>query len=187
MNESLKIQGQVWVLRNKEGKPIDDIDTDMIYHNAHLAITDINEMGKYTLGNLEGWEDFSQKAQKGDIIIAGKNFGCGSSRQHAVDSFISLGILLIIAESFGSIYKRNAINSGFPILTCPAILQTSAEKDDYINQRDILKINFSTGNIFNVTKKKELEACQPFSHVQKDIYLAGDLFNYGRILLSKKC
>jgi 3-isopropylmalate/(R)-2-methylmalate dehydratase small subunit len=186
MNKSLKIQGRIWVLRDKEGKPIDDIDTDMIYHNAHLAITDINEMGKYTFGNLEEWKDFSQKAQKGDIIIAGKNFGCGSSRQHAVDCFISLGILLIIAESFAAIYKRNAINSGFPILTCSTILQPSPEEDDYINQGDILKTNLSTGNILNVTKNKEVKPCQPFSQVQKDIYLAGDLFSYGRTLLAKK-
>ena len=186
MNKPLKIKGRVWALRDKNGKTIDDIDTDMIYHNAHLAITEIKEMGKYALGNLEGWQDFSQKVKEGDIITAGKNFGCGSSRQQAVDCFISLGIGLIIAESFGAIYKRNAINSGFPILICSDILQPSAEEEDYIRQGDILEVDIAAGGVFNLSKKREIKRGQPFSEVQREIYQAGDLFSYGRMLLSKK-
>lgn len=186
MNKPLKIKGRAWLLRAKDGRTIDDIDTDMIYHNAHLAITDPKEMGKYALGNLEGWQDFSKKAKKGDIIIAGKNFGCGSSRQHAVDCFISLGIGLIIAESFGAIYKRNAINSGFPILTAPYILQPSPEQESYVNQDDVLKADLSTGVLQNVSKKRRLRKGHPFSKVQMDIYQAGDLFNYARSLMQKK-
>ena len=96
----------------------DNIDTDMIFHNRYLAITDIKEMGQYTFDNLKGFEDFSKKAETGDIVITGKNFGCGSSRQQAVDCFVSLGIQAIIAESFGVIYERNAINAAFPVITC---------------------------------------------------------------------
>ena len=70
---------------------------------------------------LKDYEDFSKKAKPGDIVIAGKNFGCGSSRQQAVDCFISLGIQAIIAESFGAIYERNAINAAFPIITCRSL------------------------------------------------------------------
>ena len=108
-------QGRVWVLRDQHGL-IDDIDTDQIYHNSYLAVTDMSEMGKYALGNLRGWEHFAGEAKNGDIVMAGKNFGAGSSRQHAVDCFISLGISCILARSYAPIYRRNAINSGFPVL-----------------------------------------------------------------------
>ena len=74
-------------------------------------------MGKYTFDNLKGHEDFSKKAGEGDIVIVSKNFGAGSSRQQAVDCFVSLGIQCILAESFGAIYERNAINAAFPIIT----------------------------------------------------------------------
>jgi 3-isopropylmalate dehydratase small subunit len=97
----------------------DNIDTDMIYHNSHLAVTELGEMGQHAFGNLEGWKDFAKKARPGDIVVTGKNFGAGSSRQQAVDCFTSLGVSIIIAESFGAIYERNAINSGFAIVTAP--------------------------------------------------------------------
>ncbi len=93
----------------------------MIFHNRYLAITDIREMGQYTFDNLKGYEDFAKKAHPGDIVFAGKNFGSGSSRQQAVDCFISLGIQAIVAESFGAIYERNAINAAFPVITCKNI------------------------------------------------------------------
>lgn len=108
--EKLILSGKIWVLLDREGKLIENIDTDQIYHNAFLHITDISKMGQYALGNLEGWKDFPQKANPGDIIIAGRNFGAGSSRQQAVDCFVSLNIGLIIAPSFGAIYFRNAVN-----------------------------------------------------------------------------
>jgi aconitase A len=106
----MKVKGRVWVVRK------DNVDTDMIFHNKHLAITDLKEMGQHTFGNLEGWKDFAKKAQPGDIVVTGKNFGCGSSRQQAVDCFKSLGVSLVIAESFGAIYERNAVNNAMPIL-----------------------------------------------------------------------
>ncbi|MCP4216674.1 MAG: hypothetical protein GY765_18625, partial [bacterium] len=112
-----QFEGRVWTITNDKHELIADIDTDQIFHNAYLHITDIDKMGQYTFDNLEGWKDFATKVQPGDIIIAGTNFGAGSSRQQAVDCFRALGVKVIIAVSFGAIYKRNAINSGFPILS----------------------------------------------------------------------
>ena len=101
------IRGPVWVLLDKDGRPIEDIDTDQIFHNAHLHITDISQMGRHALGNLEGWKDFPQKAKPGDIVVAGRNFGAGSSRQQAVDCFIALKTAAILAPSYSAIYFRN--------------------------------------------------------------------------------
>ncbi|MEE8389309.1 MAG: 3-isopropylmalate dehydratase, partial [Anaerolineae bacterium] len=84
MTKPTKLGGRLWVLTDPEGKLYDDVDTDMIFHNRYLHITDVDQMGQYALGNLKGWEDFSQKAQPGDVIVVGKNFGAGSSRQQAV-------------------------------------------------------------------------------------------------------
>ncbi|MBU3929049.1 MAG: 3-isopropylmalate dehydratase large subunit, partial [Bacteroidetes bacterium] len=105
------ISGRVWVIKK------DDIDTDMIFHNRYLQITDPKEMGQYIFDNLAGYEDFAKRVKPGDIVITGKNFGAGSSRQQAVDGFATLGVQAILAESFGAIYERNAINAAFPILT----------------------------------------------------------------------
>ena len=102
------LEGKVWIIDK------DNIDTDMIYHNQHLSVTNPEEMGQYTFGNLQGWEDYASKSEPGDIIVTGKNFGAGSSRQQAVDCFKSLKNKAILAHSFGAIYERNAINAGFP-------------------------------------------------------------------------
>ncbi|MCD6452667.1 MAG: 3-isopropylmalate dehydratase [Acidobacteria bacterium] len=177
MERPTVIEGRCWVILDKEGKPITDIDTDQIYHNAYLAITDIAEMGRYAFSSLAGWEDFPKKASPGDIIVAGANFGAGSSRQQAVDCFISLGIALIIAESFGAIYKRNAINSGFPILTAPGIMNSGL-----VATGDVLRVDLVSGRIFNVSRNEEVPGGKPFSRVQLEIYRAGNLFAYGKKL-----
>ncbi len=158
-----KIQGRAWYI------PMDNIDTDMIFHNRHLSITDIAEMGQYTFGNLEGYEDFAKKVQPGDIVITGKNFGSGSSRQQAVDCFISLGVQCVLAESFGAIYERNAINAAFPIVGFDDISSLNLEDGDMIG------IDFETGAIQNVTKDI-LHKSAPFSDVQMEIYQNNGLF-----------
>ncbi|RLD44233.1 MAG: homoaconitate hydratase, partial [Bacteroidetes bacterium] len=107
----LIVEGRAWLIMK------DDIDTDMIFHNRYLAITDINEMGQYAFDNLEGFENYAKETQDNDIIITGKNFGAGSSRQQAVDCFKALKNSCILAESYGAIYERNAINAAMPILT----------------------------------------------------------------------
>ena len=119
----------------------------MIFHNRHLTITTISEMGQYTFGNLKGYEQFAKEAKKGDIVVVGKNFGCGSSRQQAVDCFKALGISVIIAESFGAIYERNAINSGMPILVAEGITKK-------LHEKDLVSVDFITGLIKDKTQKK---------------------------------
>jgi len=156
------IEGRIWLVDR------DNIDTDMIFHNRYLAITDIAEMGRYAFDNLTGFEDFSKKAKKGDIIVTGKNFGCGSSRQQAVDCFSSLGIQAIIAESFGAIYERNAINAAFPVMICKDISELA------LKDGDILRINFQTGHIENIANAATVEA-EPFSEVQYEVYQKGGL------------
>jgi 3-isopropylmalate/(R)-2-methylmalate dehydratase large subunit len=156
------LEGKVWII-NK-----DNIDTDMIFHNRYLAITDIREMGQYTFDNLKGYEDFSKKAGKGDILISGKNFGCGSSRQQAVDCFVSLGIQAVIAESFGVIYERNAINAAFPVISAPSL------DDMNIKDGDHIKLNLKTGEIVNL-QTYEVYRAAPFSDVQLKVYRRGGL------------
>jgi 3-isopropylmalate dehydratase small subunit len=157
------IEGRIWMVHK------DNIDTDMIFHNRYLAITDIREMGQYTFDNLIGFEDFAKKALPGDIIITGKNFGSGSSRQQAVDCFISLGVQAIVAESFGAIYERNAINAAFPIITCKSI------SDLELTGGDCIRINLLTGELTNLRAARTVSA-EPFSEVQYEIYQNGGLF-----------
>lgn len=156
------IEGRIWVIRK------DNIDTDMIFHNRYLAITEPKEMGQYTFDNLVGYKDFSKKAKPGDIIVTGKNFGCGSSRQQAVDCFSSLGIKLIIAESFGAIYERNAINAAFPVITCRNFA------DQGLKDGDLIRVDLKTGRIENKADGKFIQA-EPFSEVQYKVYQKGGL------------
>ena len=174
--KEIKIQGRLWVLTTPAGELYDDIDTDMIFHNRYLHITDVGQMGQYALDNLKGWEDFTKRAQPGDILLAGVNFGAGSSRQQAVDCFRALGIGAIVAESYGAIYKRNAINSGFPIVVLPDLSQIYRQFKD----GDQLEIDLETGKL--LLNGEQAFRAEPLSKVQMDIYRAGDLFAYGRTL-----
>ena len=163
--------GRIWLmLENNE--LIDDIDTDMIYHNKYLAITDKSQMGQYTFDNLKGYEDFAKKAQPNDIVIVGENFGSGSSRQQAVDCFDDLGVICVMALSYGAIYKRNAINSGYPILTIKELDRSGLQSGDTLN------IDTDSGTI-----EKDglvIGRTQPLSTVQKDILAAGNVFEYAK-------
>jgi len=153
------IEGKVWLIER------DDIDTDMIFHNRYLTITDIEEMGQYTFDNLKGYEDFASKAESGDIIVTRKNFGSGSSRQQAVDCFKSLGVQCVIAESFGAIYERNAINAAFPIMSF------NPEDLELINLEngDVIRVDFETGDILNTSKNLSTKI-NPFFEVQMEIF-----------------
>jgi len=157
-----EIEGRIWLVQK------DNIDTDMIFHNRYLAITDIKEMGQYTFDNLKGFEDFSGKTRQGDIVVSGKNFGSGSSRQQAVDCFISLGIQAIVAESFGAIYERNAINAALPVICCKSLNELELQDEDNI------KINLRTGIMINLRNNKKTDT-EPFSDVQLEIYRNGGL------------
>jgi len=170
-------QGRIWVLANAEGALIEDIDTDQIYHNAFLHITDIDGMGRYALGNLEGWKDFPDRARPGDILIAGRNFGAGSSRQQAVDCFKALKTGMILAPSFGAIYFRNAVNSAFPVLTGPD-LKARVDRGE-LRSGDELAIDVRTGVSRNLTRDMSF-SLTPMSEVQFGVWRAGGLFSYAR-------
>ncbi len=159
-----KVTGRVWRI------PVDNIDTDMIFHNRHLAITAREEMGQHAFGNLPGYERFAKEAKPGDIVVTGKNFGAGSSRQQAVDCFLALGTSVIVAESFGAIYERNAINVGMPILCAPAL--------DAVQDGDEVNVDFHTGLIEVASRGVSVQG-QPFSDVQLRIYERGGLLVAG--------
>ncbi|MFH1418994.1 MAG: homoaconitate hydratase, partial [Planctomycetota bacterium] len=158
-------KGRAWVIRR------DNIDTDMIYHNRYLTITDLAEMGQYAFDNLEGWEDFATKCQPGDIIVTGKNFGCGSSRQQAVDCFKSLGVVAIVAESFGAIYERNAINAGFAIMRA----DTSASG---VESNEEIEVDLKAGTVRRTATGESLSGT-PVSDAQLTIYHRGGLLAGG--------
>jgi 3-isopropylmalate/(R)-2-methylmalate dehydratase small subunit len=172
VSDGLSFTGRLWVL-SRDGDLIDDIDTDMIYHNSYLAVTDRSEMARYALGNLEGYEDFAERAQEGDMILAGENFGSGSSRQHAVDCFLALGVRAIVARSFGAIYRRNAINSALPVVEAPEV---TADRFEHLEE---VEIDLQSGLI----RAGETEhRARPMSGVALDIYRAGGLFQYASTL-----
>ncbi len=156
-DQSTCIEGKVWIIDQ------DNIDTDMIYHNRYLAVTDITKMGKFTFDNLKDWNDFSRKVEPGDIVVTGENFGSGSSRQQAVDCFKSLGIGAILAKSFGSIYERNAINAALPILKYDDIKQLG------LKQRDRIQVDFESGIVSNLENGKVCNV-HKFTKIQMEIY-----------------
>jgi 3-isopropylmalate dehydratase small subunit len=155
------VTGRVWVVDH------DNVDTDMIFHNRHLAVTDRAQMGAFTFGNLPGWQDFPQKVRPGDLVVLGGNFGCGSSRQQAVDCFQALGVAALVAESWGAIYERNAINAGLPIVTAP--LRRAGLRDG-----QEVTVDLAAGRI--TWEGGELEG-EPFSAVQMEIYQRGGLLS----------
>ena len=163
----LQVRGRAWIINR------DNIDTDMIYHNRYLAVVDKKQMGRYTFDNLVGWEDFANQARPGDIIFTGKNFGCGSSRQQAVDCFLTLEIGAIVAESFGAIYERNAINAALPILTLPESL-ASLE----VNNGDQIELDFLSGRLTRLSDGK-IFTVNPFFKAQTEIFQRGGLLTIG--------
>jgi 3-isopropylmalate/(R)-2-methylmalate dehydratase small subunit len=129
------------MLKTVKGKVIklgDNIDTDVIYPGRYLTIIDSEEMAMHALEGLD--PDFPKKIQKGDIIVAGKNFGCGSSREQAATCLVSAGISAVIAKSFSRIFFRNGINQGLPIVV-------SDDAMDRINDGDTIEIDFVKGEI----------------------------------------
>jgi 3-isopropylmalate dehydratase small subunit len=159
------IVGRVWVVDH------DSVDTDMIYHNKHLAETDPSRMGRHAFGNLPGWQDLPSKAQPGDVIVSGVNFGCGSSRQQAVTCFATLGIGALVARSFGAIYERNAINEAMPVVVWDW-------KPGDVETGDELRIELATGKIENLTRKTAHRA-RPLSGAELAIYRRGGLLKRG--------
>jgi len=157
------MKGKAWVVG-------DNIDTDQIYPGQYLPLTDIREMAKHALEGIEGLEDFSTRVEKGDFVVAGKNFGCGSSREHAPVCLREVGVAIVIAVSFARIYYRNTINIGYPVLECEGI--TGEVRDG-----DLLDIDPATGIIKNERTGASIQAI-PMSGLEKEISDAGGLLEY---------
>ena len=146
----------------------DNVDTDVIIPARYLAIQDPKELAEHCMEDID--KDFVNNVNAGDIMVAGKNFGCGSSREHAPLVIKVSGVSCVIAETFARIFYRNAINIGLPIIECE-----EAAKD--IKAGDNVEINFDTGMIYNKTSGKEYKG-QAFPEFMQKIIAAEGLINY---------
>lgn len=146
----------------------DNVDTDVIIPARYLAIQDKNELAEHCMEDID--KDFVKKIKKGDIVVAGKNFGCGSSREHAPLVIKVSGVSCVIAETFARIFYRNAINIGLPIIECKAA-------SEGIDDGDEVEIDFDSGKIRNNTKNEEYQG-QPFPEFMQRIIKAEGLVNY---------
>lgn len=154
-------KSRVWKFHN-------DVDTDQIIASQYLLLPDIEAMKQYTFESLD--PSFAKKAQPGDLIVAGENFGCGSSREHAPLCLKTAGVSCIIAETFARIFYRNAINIGLPIIECP-------EAARGIEAGDEVEVDFDSGKIYNLTKGTEFQG-QAFPEFMQKLIAAGGLVNY---------
>ncbi|MDR2545893.1 MAG: 3-isopropylmalate dehydratase small subunit [Lachnospiraceae bacterium] len=148
----------------------DNVDTDVIIPARYLNITDPKELGRYCLVDID--PDFAKRVKEGDIIVAAKNFGCGSSREHAPLAIKAAGVSVIIAETFARIFYRNAINIGLPIIECPAAATA-------IKEGELVEVDFASGSIKNLTTG-EVFAGQPFPAFMQGIIDAGGLVEYAK-------
>ncbi|MBE5971630.1 MAG: 3-isopropylmalate dehydratase small subunit [Lachnoclostridium sp.] len=146
----------------------DNVDTDVIIPARYLNITDGMELAKHCMEDID--KEFIKTVQKGDIMVAQKNFGCGSSREHAPLVIKCAGVSCVIAETFARIFYRNAINIGLPIIEC-------AEAAKSIEAGDEVEIDFDSGMIHNITKNESYKG-QAFPPFMQKIISAGGLINY---------
>lgn len=146
----------------------DNVDTDVIIPARYLNSSDPAELASHCMVDID--PDFVNKVQKGDIIVADKNFGCGSSREHAPISIKASGISCVIAETFARIFYRNSINIGLPIIECPEAARS-------IESGDQVEVDFDSGKIYNRTKGTEFQG-QAFPPFMQKIIAAGGLVNY---------
>ena len=146
----------------------DNVDTDVIIPARYLNSSDPAELATHCMEDID--KDFIKNVQKGDIIVASKNFGCGSSREHAPIAIKAAGVSCVIAETFARIFYRNAINIGLPIIECPAASQGIEAGDD-------VEIDFDSGLITNHTKGTTFQG-QAFPEFMQEIIAAEGLINY---------
>jgi 3-isopropylmalate/(R)-2-methylmalate dehydratase small subunit len=156
----MKAQGKV----HKYGN---NVDTDVIIPARHLNTQDHKELASHCMEDID--KEFINKVQQGDIMVAGDNFGCGSSREHAPIAIKAAGIDCVIANTFARIFYRNAINIGLPIMECP-------EASEKIEAGDEVEVDFDSGVIKNLTKGEEYKA-HPFPESIQKIIKAGGLLN----------
>ena len=157
----MKLTGDVWKYGN-------DIDTDVIIPARYLNTSDPEELAGHCLEDLDS--EFTEKMNQGDIIVAGDNFGCGSSREHAPLAIKAAGVSCIIANSFARIFYRNAINIGLPIME-------SKEAVNSITEGDRLSVDLDQGLIKNLTRDEEYQA-KPFPEFMQELIASGGLINY---------
>lgn len=146
----------------------DNVDTDVIIPARYLNSSDPTELAAHCMEDID--RDFIKKVRPGDIIVADKNFGCGSSREHAPIAIKAAGVSCVIAETFARIFYRNAINIGMPIIECP-------EAAKGIEEGDEVEVDFDTGVITNKTKGTQFQG-QAFPPFMQKIIAAGGLVNY---------
>ena len=146
----------------------DNVDTDVIIPARYLNSSDPAELATHCMEDIDN--TFVKRVQKGDIIVATKNFGCGSSREHAPIAIKAAGVSCVIAETFARIFYRNAINIGLPIIECP-------EAAKAIEVGDEVEIDFDSGKIYDRTKGMEFQG-QPFPEFMQKLIAAGGLVKY---------
>jgi 3-isopropylmalate/(R)-2-methylmalate dehydratase small subunit len=152
----------------------DNVDTDVIIPARHLTSSEPEDLGRHCMeGLLPG---FAESVSPGDIIVAGRNFGCGSSREHAALSILGTGAACVVAESFARIFYRNAINVGLPIVECPGVSAQAADGDAF-------RIDLDAGVVENVTRGKRFSAT-PLPPFMRDILDAGGLMPWVKRQLS---
>lgn len=146
----------------------DNVDTDVIIPARYLNSSDPKELAQHCMEDIDA--EFVHKVQKGDIIVANKNFGCGSSREHAPIAIKAAGVSCVIAETFARIFYRNAINIGLPIIECPEAVSGIKEGDE-------VEVDFDSGIITNKTTGASYHG-QPFPEFMQKIIDCGGLVNY---------
>ena len=142
-----------------------NLDTDQIYPGQYLELAQVDDIKQHALEGAD--PDFIKKFKPGDIIVAGANFGCGSSREHAAIALKAVGTSVVLAESFARIFYRNAINLGLPLLVSPGIT-------DHVTSGDTLKIDLKKGMVYNRSNGVELRV-QPMSGYVFDILESGGI------------
>ena len=157
----MELKGTIW----KFG---DNVDTDAIIPARYLNTSDPTELAKHCMEDAD--PSFPAKLKKGDIIVAGANFGCGSSREHAPIAIKAAGVACVIAKSFARIFYRNAFNMGLPILECP-------EAIDSLNEGDEVAVFLQDGEITISKNGRKLKA-QPVPEFMQSLLNAGGLMNY---------
>ncbi len=163
----MKIKGKTWKFGN-------DIDTDAIIPARYLNTTDPAALASHCMEDADA--QFASTVKPGDIIAAGKNFGCGSSREHAPIAIKASGVSCVVAQSFARIFYRNALNMGLPILECP-------EGANRIQTGDELEIDLDSGVIENLTRKEKYTA-QAIPPFMQKLIKAGGLMEYVREQMS---
>jgi len=148
----------------------DNVDTDVIIPARYLNTSDPGELARHVMEDIDA--DFAKTVKPGDVIVAGKNFGSGSSREHAPLALKTSGVAAVIAPSFARIFYRNSFNIGFPILEC-------AEASEAIDNEDEIEIDFSSGVITNKTKNETYNA-EPLPEFMQGLIKNGGLVEYVR-------